>query len=145
MKKLEKKNNWNLWDYIYYRTTLYYSKKEKKFGFEDNKRRGSSTVGLLLGLNIETLLMFVFALFFKKTTFLINYMGVGFIIVFLLIIFYSIYFFETKNHIQIFNKYKNEQTKNKKIREIVVVLYIVFTVVLLYAAVFFGRNFWKFT
>ena len=87
--KIKVKSSWNLWDYLYYRATIYYSKSEPKYGLEDHKRRGSYIVGLLISLNIESIVMLLFILFSQKTTFLIDYMGFVFVGFFS---FYSFFF-----------------------------------------------------
>lgn len=136
-------SNWNLWDYLYYRTTIYYSKSEPKYGLEDHKRRGSYIVGLLISLNIESMVMLLFILFFQKTTFLIDYMGFVFVGLFLFIIFFSVYVYEKKRHNKIFSKYENEQIYQKISRGKILIIYIFFTFCLLFVSVYLGRLFWK--
>ena len=141
--KIKINSSWNLWDYLYYRITLYYSKTESSFGLEDNKRRGAYTVGLFLSLNVESIIMLLFVLFIQKTTFLIDYMGFVFVGLFLFIIFLSIYVYEKKRHNKIFSKYENEQVYQKKSRGKILVIYILFTICLLCISVYLGRVFWK--
>ena len=136
------KNKFNIWDYLYYRATLYYNKTETKLGFEDNKRRGSYTVGLLISLNVESLIMLIILLFLNRTPFLLDYMGYLIVCVFLIIIFYTIYLFEKKRHIQIFNRYKNESNIERKKRNIFLGAYITFTIILFFLAVSLGRTLW---
>ncbi len=140
---MNKNNNWNLLDYLYYRATLFYSKSETHYGFDDNKRRGSYTVGIFVSLNIESILMLILIFFFKKNTFLIDYMGFVIIGVFLLIIFYSIYILERKRHNLIFNNYKNELPQQKRNRGKILFVYILFTIILLFTVVILGREFWN--
>jgi hypothetical protein len=136
-------NRWNLWHYLYYRATLFYSKTETKFGFEDNKNRGSYTVGILLSLNIESLLMLFIISFFEKNIFLMNYMGYVIIGLFLFILFYSQYILEKKRHHQIFEKYKDETLKEKKRGTLILTLYILLTIASLFLVVYIGREYWK--
>ncbi|PCI06727.1 MAG: hypothetical protein COB73_09505 [Flavobacteriaceae bacterium] len=141
--KIKVNKNWNLLDYFYYKVTLYYSKSESRYGINDNKRRGSYAVGLFLSLNIESLIMLFLVFFVKKNTLLSDVMGFIIVGIFLFVIFYTIYIFEKKRHSQIFMKYKNEQLKQRKNREKILIIYIILTIVVFCTAVYLGAELWK--
>ena len=134
--------SWNLWDYLYYRTTLLYSRIESKYGFEDNKRRASYTSSLFFCLNIESLVMLILVGLFDKTDLLVNYMGFVFVLIFLIIIIYSTFYFEKKRHQIIFEKYENEDIKQKTIRGRLLILYIASTIISLFLVIYIGRIYW---
>ena len=139
---IETSKSWNLWDYLYYRVTLFYSKAESKLGFDDNKRRGSQFTALFIGLNVQSLLMLILTLLFNKNEFLLNYMGFIFIGLLLIILVYSIYYFEKKKHKLIFEKYNKETDKQKKDRGYMLNMYFAITIISLFVVVFIGRTLW---
>jgi archaellum biogenesis protein FlaJ (TadC family) len=140
---MEEKQQFNIWEYLYYRTTVFYQKTESKYGFEDNKRRGAYVVGLLVSLNIQSLILIIMTFTFNKTDTLIQSGGYFFIGTFLLITLYSLYLFGEKKHDNIFKKFENETQKDKEKRTSILIIYIVLTVILLLATVYIGREYWK--
>ena len=142
-KNLTKSIRWNIWEYLYYRTTLFYSKHESKYGFEDNKSRGSYISGLLFSLNVESIIMLIITIFFKKNNFLVDYFGYIIVGVFLILILYSKHYFEKKKHLEIFEKFQTESNQQKRNRSILLISYIVSTIISLFVIVYLGNQYWN--
>lgn len=109
-------NKFNLIDYIYYRTFLYYNKKEGK---NDGKIRGVFFVALLLSFNISTLVVLC-EIFFNISKDFISYLIYSGFIFSQIIIFY-IYVF--KRHDKVINCYTTETEHQKENRLIINVIY----------------------
>ena len=143
IKKSEQFNILNLWDYLYYRTTLFYKKTESKFGFEDNKMRGSYTAGFFFFMNILTLVSIILMIFFDKDTFKGNdYLAIASVVVFILSNLYSIQYFEQKRHNLIFENFKKENINQKKTRGNYLILYIILSIISFMTMAYIGNKFW---
>ena len=138
-KKIE--SSCNIWEYLYYRTTLFYRKHESRFGFEDNKERGAWSVAIFCGINLLSILS-LFLFFFNKTSFLKNYLSYFFVVISLLVLYFSTTYFK-RNHDRISSKYKNEDNKQRNVRGNLLLLYIMFSLVLMFVVVYAGNKFWK--
>ena len=78
---------------MYFRCTKYYMKTESRYGRMDNRNRGSYSVGLCISLNFQSLILLLLPLLFEKNSGIIKSGGVFFIGTFILVIYYSKYFF----------------------------------------------------
>lgn len=136
-------NNWNLWDYFYYSTTLYHKKFESKLGLESNKNQGSFLVGLLISLNVESILLIIIILSFKKDAAFLDYLSYVVSVIFFGIVFYSKYLYEKKRHDLIFKKYGDESKKQRTYRRKGMFAYVLFTILLLSITVYLGREVWE--
>jgi archaellum biogenesis protein FlaJ (TadC family) len=136
------KNKFNIWEYLYYRITLFYSKAESRYDFEDNKRRGAIYTALFISLNIQFIPLLIITVFLEKTSFVLNSISYLMVFLFLIILFYSINFFEKKNYSRIFNFYTKESDNERSSRNTFLGLYIFCTVVLLFLTIFIRRSFW---
>ena len=133
------KSKFNLLEYAYYTFTKFYMKYESKEGIQDNKITGAYFIGLLIGLNILSVIFLVISLSFKKSSVPENF-TLFFVPVPIIITVYLIYYFVKKKHNYIFNKYESLSQKKKNIRNFYVFLYIVMSVLLMIFTVYIGRN-----
>ena len=142
--KQKTKNNFNLWEYLYYRTTQLYSQIESKSGFADNKNTGAFLVALCISLNLWAILLILLTIItgteFEKIgdSGIIEYFFGG---IFILILLGCLYFFANKHHENIFKKYENESITQRENRKGIVLGYVVFSFVALSVIVFLGRDF----
>lgn len=142
--KQETKNNFNLWEYLYYRTTQLYKRVETEVGFSANKNRGAFLVALCISLNLWTLLLFLLTIIigteFKElgNSGTLEYFFGGLFIVILLV---CLYFFANKRHEMIFKKYENESPTQRENRKWIALAYVLFSFTALSVLVFLGRDF----
>lgn len=142
--KQETKNNFNLWEYLYYRTTQLYSQIEGKAGFADNKNTGAFLVALCIQLNFLTIFFTLSILLFGsefnnfgKNDMFFFFLGGVFAVILLL----CLYIFANKRHEMIFKKYENESPKQRENRKGIVVGYVVLSFVALSVIVFLAQDF----
>ena len=107
------KSKFNLFEYAYYTFTKFYMKYESKEGTLDNKITGASFTGLLIGLNIVSVIYLIISLSTKKSSVPENFTLI-FVPLPLLIAIYLTYYFVKKKNNYIFNKYENESKKKEK-------------------------------
>jgi uncharacterized membrane protein len=138
-----KNNRFNVCEYLYYRTTVIYSKVEKSAGYADNKNRGAWAVGTCVSVNVATIIFGIMLLFFSteitslKHDTLIRGTLIGITI---LILGYSLFYFTEKHHAIIFNKYKNESQPLKEKRGKIVFAYVIFSFIALSFIVYIGSE-----
>ena len=137
---MSKKSKFNLFEYAYYTFTKFYMKYESKEGIQDNKITGAYFIGLLIGLNILSVIFLVISLSFKKSSVTENF-TLFFVPVSIIVTIYMIYYFVKKKHNYIFYKYGSLSQKKKNIRNFYVFLYIVMSVLLMIFTVYIGRNY----
>jgi len=141
MKKPNKKG-FNLWDYLYYRTTLLYSKIEKKAGFEYNKDTGAYLVTVMLFFNFYGLLLIIIGLVIPNVFVSFSKHEYFTYIIILLMITYSIIVSQImkKRHDIIFEKYEKETEKEKKVRGMILIFYIILSTIIFFVSVFILRE-----
>jgi hypothetical protein len=138
-----KNKKFNIWEYLYYRVVIIYSKIESKAGFEYNKDSGAWVVAVCLIANILTVLLsliFILPVNFsldEKGYLILKIVLIGII---LIILWYSYKYFTNKNHYKIFKKYKNESLKQMKKRGWLIFVYVVLSFIALFKIVVLGHS-----
>ena len=141
MKKTDKKG-FNLWDYLYYRTTLLYSKIEKKAGFEYNKDTGAYLVTVMLFFNFYGLLLIIIGFFIPDVFVSFSKHEYFTYAIILAMIIYSILVSQImkRRHGTIFKKYEKETEKQKKTRGRLLIFYIILSTIIFFVSVFVLRE-----
>lgn len=135
MKKTNKVG-FNLWDYLYYRTTLLYSKIEKKAGFEYNKDTGAYAVTVVTMFNFWGLFLTLIELLMPQAYSLFTKSEYDFIIIIMFLLGYSILIstIMKKRHNKIFKRYEKETDEQKKKRGFWLVLYIFISIIIFFVS-----------
>lgn len=138
-------NRFNVLEYLFYRTTLLYSKIESRAGIEGNMMTGAWVVSVCLSLNfLSGSLIILYLGGDSVREFSLNYpkvipifiVGIGVIILVL-----SLYMFVYRHHKRIFAKYEDETKLQQKTRTRFAILYIVMSFVVLITIGVIGREF----
>ncbi|MCB9360225.1 MAG: hypothetical protein H6587_01710 [Flavobacteriales bacterium] len=114
-------NKFNLFDYLYYRTFLFYKEAERKEGLGSNKDRGVFLVATCLSFNLISILSILDYFFFKIDNNTVTYVYVGCYIIINLI---CLYVFEVRRHDMILLKYEKESESQKENRGVIVLSYV---------------------
>jgi len=142
-----KRKGFNLLEYLYYRTTLLYSRIESRSGFADNKLTGAWVVSTFVFIN------------FISVTLPLTYMWLGermltsdsndhdFIVIGIIIASYiiinlsTLFFLTRKQHSKIFENYRNETSNQKESRTRLLLIYVALTFTVLLFVAIYGKYF----
>ena len=121
----------NIFDYLYYRTTLLYSKIERKAGFEHNKDTGAYAVTVATMFNFFGLLLTILTLVIPDVYTVFTKSKYDKIVIIFFLFGYSILISRImkSRHENIFKKYESETEKQKKTRGTWLLVYIVISIV----------------
>ena len=133
METSEKNNTsaFNLWEYLYYRTTKLYSSIESRDSNSSHQFTGALAVALFLFLNTTSILFFItfeyyydgfFNSFMKES--ISNEGGVAISLLWFALIWYVLV---KKRHQTIFQQYENESLELKRKRGWMVFIYMFFS------------------
>ena len=140
---MEKKNkeSFNIWDYLYYRVTLLYSKIEKEAGFEYNKSTGIYAVTVAIMFNFSSLLLAIIDILTPQKYFSFLKSDYYYIAIILVTILYIIivYIIMQKRHKMIFEKYEKETAKQRDVRGNWLYFYIIASVIGFFVSAYLAR------
>lgn len=143
---MESNNRFNIWDYLYYRVTLLYSKIEKEAGFEYNKSTGIYAVTVAIMFNFSGLILIILTLLspnsFKKFA-ESSYFSIVIVLVTILCII-MIYMIMQKRHKMIFEKYQKETAKQRDVRGNWLYFYIIASVIGFFVSAYLSRMVFNF-
>lgn len=125
-------NKFNLFDYLYYRTFLFYKEAESKWGVGDNKNTAALVVWSLLCINLVCFLTIFLTLIMQQGIIKLlsnDYFLYSFGL--LLIIFNGVilYYYAKKKHDLVIQFYKNETKEIRRKRGTVLLIYILLSII----------------
>ncbi len=139
---IEKNKGFNLWDYLYYRTTLWYSKNEKSAGFEYNKDTGAYAVTAAIFFNFYGVLLILIARLIPEyfITFSKNDYFVYLIVALAIVHSIVVSLIMKKRHQKIFEMYESETEKQRDKRGALLVVYVISSILIFFITAYFLRE-----
>jgi len=141
-------NKWfNIWDYLYYRTTILYSKIDKNAGFEDNKDTGAHIVTVCTMFNFFGIILAIISLIFPKLMDKFRESTYDYVIIIIILLGYAVLITRImrKRHDMIFQRYRKETAQQRKNRGFWLIIYVIISIISFFASAYLVKYTYEIT